>query len=42
MITIAILALILAFFLGLLWPRTEPAVTCVLIAGLSLLMRFAP
>lgn len=42
MITLAILALILALFLGLLWPRPEPALTCVLIAGLSLLMRFAP
>lgn len=42
MITIAILALILAFFLRLLWPRPEPALTCVLIAVVSIVMRFAP
>ena len=42
MITLAILSLILAFFLGILWPTPNPALTCVLIAFVSLVMRFAP
>jgi hypothetical protein len=42
MITLAILALILAPGLAVLWPTPKPALTCVLIAFVSLMMRFAP
>lgn len=42
MITLAVFSLTLALFLAILWPTPKPALTCVLIAFVSLMMRFAP
>jgi hypothetical protein len=42
MITIAIIAIILAFFLGTLWPNPIPSIVCIGIALISLVFKYAP
>lgn len=42
MITVAVICLFLALIIGIVWPRPEPALVCVLIAVIALIFKFAP
>lgn len=42
MITVAVTSLVLAFFIGIVWPTPEPAIVCVFIAAIALCFKFLP
>jgi len=42
MLTIAVIAMLLAFLLAVVWPTSEPALVCLLIGVISLIFKFAP
>jgi len=42
MITVAIIAITLALFLGILWPTPGPSWVCMLIAAIALTFKFLP
>jgi hypothetical protein len=42
MLTVAVIALFLIFFLGVLWPTPEPTLVCLLIMVIALIFKFLP